>query len=222
MQPPPRRHFQRARRDSEKSKRRKTILAAADAHLRADGFDAFSMNVLAQKAGIAKGTLYLYFETREEVLLSLYAEQLSGWCDALERATRKGMSDATFVRRFLETAQADPVFLDLSARLGSVLEHNVSVERLVESKRMMRGVLLPLADHFERCLGLDAGAGVKVLASLTALLLGASQIDAGPSLEGDGIPAEVTEMIELFSCRNVFSAYAPLILAGIRSQGKGA
>jgi AcrR family transcriptional regulator len=220
MQSSPRRHFQRARRDSEKSKRRRTILAAAEAHLRANGFDAFSMNVLAQKAGIAKGTLYLYFETREEVLLSLHAEHLAAWCDAVTRTTRKGMSDAAFVRRVFETAQADPLFLDLAARLGSVLEHNVSVERLVESKRMMRQVLLPLADHFEHCLGLAPGSGAKVLTALTALMLGAWQIDAGPPLEGDGIPADVTEMLELFSCRNVFATSALAVLAGIRAREK--
>lgn len=220
MKSAPRRHFQRARSDSEKSKRRRTILAAAEAHLRADGFDAFSMNVLARKSGIAKGTLYLYFETREEVLLSLHAEHLTAWCAAVTRTTRKGMGDAAFARRLFETAQADPLFVDLAARLGNVLEHNVSVERLVQSKRMMRHVLLPLASHFERCLGLAPGSGTRVLTSLTALLLGAWQIDAGPPLAGDEIPADVTEMLELFSCRNVFVTSALAVLAGLRAQEK--
>jgi AcrR family transcriptional regulator len=220
MQPGPRRRFQRARRESEKAERREAILAAADAHLRADGFEAFSMNVLARKAGIAKGTLYLYFETREEVLLSLHARQLAAWCDAVVRSTRKGMSDAAFVRRLLETAQADPLFLDLAARLGSVLEHNVSMERLIESKRAMRAVLLPLADHFERCLELEPGAGFAALKSLAALLLGAWQIDAGPPLEGDAVPADVRELLVLFSCRNVFTDAALLVLAGIRAPAR--
>lgn len=218
MPSPARRQFQRARGDAEKSSRREAILAAAAAQLRDEGFEAFSMNVLAQKAGIAKGTLYLYFETREEVLLSLHADYLAAWCKAVTAATRKGMSDATFVRRLLETSQAEPLFLDLASRLGSVLEHNVSVERLVASKRQMREVLMPLASHFERCLALPAGAGARVLTAMTALLLGSWQIDAGPSLEGEDVPEDVREMMGMFACGELFTGAALAVLAGVRAQ----
>jgi AcrR family transcriptional regulator len=211
-------HYLRARSDSEKSERRRAILAAADEHVRAVGFDAFSMAVLAKKAGIAKGTLFLYFETREEVLLSLHSEQLASWCAAVTRGTRVGITDEAFVALFLQTALADPVFLDLTARLGSVIEHNISIDRLVESKRMMRSVLLPLTEHLERCLGLEPGAGTQALASLTALLLGASQIDAGPSLDGEEIPTDVQRMVAMFSCNDVFSAHAPMLIAGVRAR----
>lgn len=217
MPSPARRTFQRARGEAEKSSRREAILAAAAAHLRADGFEAFSMNVLAQKAGIAKGTLYLYFETREEVLLSLHAEYLATWCAAVMRATRRGISDTAFVRRLLETSQAEPLFLELASRLGSVLEQNVSVERLVASKRQMREVLMPLAVHFERCLGLPAGAGARVLTAMTTLLLGAWQIDAGPKLEGEDVPEDVREMMGMFSCGELFTGAALSVLAGVRA-----
>ncbi len=218
MPSPARRTFQRARGEAEKTSRREAILAAASAHLKADGFDGFSMNALARKAGIAKGTLYLYFETREEVLLSLHSEYLAAWCAAVTRSTRKGISDATFVRRLLESSQAEPMFLSLASRLGSVLEQNVSVERLVESKRRMREVLMPLAAHFESCLSLPEGAGVRVLASLTTLILGAWQIDAGPKLEDGEVPADVREMMRMFSCGALFTDAAMAVLAGVRAE----
>lgn len=53
-----------ARHDDQKSRRRAAILDAADRLLREEGFDTFAMAPLARRAGIAKGTLYLYFETR--------------------------------------------------------------------------------------------------------------------------------------------------------------
>ena len=37
---------------------------------------SFSMANLAKLAGVAKGTLYLYFATREEVFLALYGQAL--------------------------------------------------------------------------------------------------------------------------------------------------
>ena len=40
------------------------------------------MNVLAREAELAKGTLYLYFRSREEVLLALYGEAFNKFCEA--------------------------------------------------------------------------------------------------------------------------------------------
>lgn len=214
----PRRRFQRARHDDEKSRRRAAILDAADRLLREVGFDTFAMEPLARRAGIAKGTLYLYFETREEVLLSLHARQLSAWSDAVTRSIRAGMSDAAFARRFFDASRADPAFLDLAARLGNVLEQNVSTGRLVESKRAMHALLGPLAAHLERCLKLSPGSGVTALTSLTATLLGAVQLDAGPPLNGPEVPREVRELRGLFACRPVFLEAAQLLLAGLRAR----
>ena len=49
--------------------------------MRGDGFDAFTMNKLVSAADLAKGTLYLYFTTREELLLALYTDLHDGWID---------------------------------------------------------------------------------------------------------------------------------------------
>ena len=62
----------RARTDEQKSLRRQSILDAAESLFREGGFEAFSMAKLAKLTGVVKGTLYLYFETREEVFLVLY------------------------------------------------------------------------------------------------------------------------------------------------------
>ena len=62
----------RARSDDAKQVRRQFILATAEQLLRHDGFDAFTMNKLSSAADLAKGTLYLYFATREELMLALY------------------------------------------------------------------------------------------------------------------------------------------------------
>ena len=50
-----------------------------DQLLRHEGFDAFTMNKLAAAADLAKGTLNLYFATREELVLALYTDLHEGW-----------------------------------------------------------------------------------------------------------------------------------------------
>ena len=58
----------RARTDEQKLLRRQSILDAAEKLFREGGFESFSMTKLAKLTGVVKGTLYLYFETREEVV----------------------------------------------------------------------------------------------------------------------------------------------------------
>jgi AcrR family transcriptional regulator len=210
-------HYQRARREAEKAERREAILAAARALLRRTGFEGFSMAGLAGEAGIAKGTLYVYFESREEVLLALYVETLAAWSRALQAGLRDRMADGAFVALFRSASLADPNFLTLRARLESVIEHNVSLERLVEAKRAMRDLLGTLAPQVERALGLGAGRGGRLLVSLGALLLGAEQSSTGPTAGELALPEDVAAFMRIHHEMDLFRDNAPWILAGVRS-----
>jgi len=207
----------RARSDAQKALRRRAILEAADDHFTDVGFEAFSMGELARRAGIVKGTLYLYFETREEVLLTLFCEKLSRWCRALDAAVTAGASDAEFANAFLETACADPAFLRLTSRLDSVIEHNVPIETLLGSKRLMAGELDTLARSIAPRLGLTQAQAYELLPSLAYLLLGAFQMDMGPTLDDVEVPDDVRRFMDAFSSRDVFFTNACRILAGVRA-----
>ena len=61
----------RARSEEQKALRRQAVLLAAEAYFLDVGYEAFSMAQLAKRAGLVKGTLYLYFKT-EELFLTLY------------------------------------------------------------------------------------------------------------------------------------------------------
>ncbi len=220
MSEPARPRYQRARRDAEKAERRRAILAAAGALLRSTGFEGFSMALLARKTGIAKGTLYLYFETREEVLLALYVETLAAWSRALVARLRDGMEDGEFVALFQATAGADPNFLTLRARLESVIEHNVSLPRLVEAKRAMRDLVGELAPRLERALGLAPGTGARLLVSLGALHLGAEQSNTGPAVASLDLPEDVAEFMRLHTEIDLFRETAPLLIAGLRESSR--
>ncbi len=61
--------------------RTREILAAAKRLLEQEGIDALTMDEIAQAAGVAKGTLYLYFQSKDELiqaLLSQVAEAIIG------------------------------------------------------------------------------------------------------------------------------------------------
>ncbi len=212
----PRKEFQRARTAAEKSDRRGAILAAAEALVEETGVEHLSMNVLAARAKVAKGTLYIYFATKEELLLALYVSRLVRWRDLLLAGTKKGMSDAAFCRLFLNIAQSDPLFTDLSSRLSSVIEKNVSIESFSGAKRAMMEVMLPLGGHLEDCLSLKAGEGASVLTGFMALLLGAVQFDSTEIFPAKELPEDVVGIMGAFRCDDVFLRFAPLILQSLR------
>src|SRR3569833_166814 len=77
--------FQRARNPEEREIRRETILAAAAEHFDAEGPQGAGLNAIAAKAGFTKSNVYRYFESREDVLLSLFLSELEQLCPDLER-----------------------------------------------------------------------------------------------------------------------------------------
>ena len=50
------------------------ILAAARNLMNRKGVDALTMDEIAQAAGVAKGTLYLYFESKDELIQALLSQ----------------------------------------------------------------------------------------------------------------------------------------------------
>ncbi len=210
--------YQRARRDAEKSERRRAILVAAEGLLRAVGFDAFSMGQLARETGLGRSTLYTYFASREEVLLALYVVLRDRWGRTIAQGLVEGMSDSAFVELYLTSMTADPVHLELRARLVTFIDQNVSRERYVESKRQMRDGLAIAGARIEACLDLAPGGGTAVLTSFAALLIGAGMLFSDPDQPDDGLPEDVVEWRNQFSREVVFRAHAPDLLAGIRER----
>ena len=59
---------------------RDTLLSLARSIADTDGIDAVNIRTIAQRAGIATGTMYNYFSNKDEILLALTEEY---WMQAL-------------------------------------------------------------------------------------------------------------------------------------------
>ena len=68
--------------DDDSAKRRQIIEGAQRVFL-AQGFDAASMGEIARAAGVSKGTLYVYFENKEELFQAIVGEQCKGQAEAI-------------------------------------------------------------------------------------------------------------------------------------------
>lgn len=175
------------------------------------------MGQLANSVGLAKGTLYLYFKTREEVLLALFEDNFSTWVSRFQDQLNPDLSDEAFCTLFLKTALCQPVFITLLLHLSAVIEHNISVNALISSKRHMRAQMDALSDDIAKALGLTKTQSIDVLMGLAPLLVGTAQHNLAPSMDRTPLPTDVREFITSFETEALFTRNAHRIISGIRA-----
>ena len=117
----------RALAAGDKEERRDAILDAAEALLLDTPDRVPSMAEVAARAGLAKGTVYLYFASKEELLLSVHERRAEAFfqdlCTLLETAPRVAFADLfALTRRHLIEP---PLFLPLAARCLGLMAHSV-------------------------------------------------------------------------------------------------
>ena len=66
------------RREREKDQRRNTILDAAEKVFFSQGINLATMDGVAEEAELSKGTLYLYFKSKEELFLGIACREGAG------------------------------------------------------------------------------------------------------------------------------------------------
>jgi AcrR family transcriptional regulator len=170
----------RARSRKDKLDRRQAILDAARSVWASSTFDEFTMNAVAKEAQLAKGTLYLYFTTKEALLLALLDSALDQCFAEVERRfdDPSGPRDIDSTEQFLAaTLLMDAGKTRLLAILGTVLEHNVP---RAEIRRFKKRLLA----HIERTGGaiegrlsfFSRGDGVRFLLRLQAVVSGVAQL----------------------------------------------
>lgn len=57
--------------EAERQQKRRVILDAAAAEIARYGYDRANINTIAERAGIGRGTIYLYFDSKDEILDAL-------------------------------------------------------------------------------------------------------------------------------------------------------
>lgn len=99
------------RKEREKQQRREEIINAAEEVFFSKGFDNSTMDDIAEKAELSKGTLYIYFKSKEDLhmavahkavaMLSAEAAGIEfGEGNALEKLVLLGRSTIEFSRKF--------------------------------------------------------------------------------------------------------------------------
>ncbi len=209
---------QRARSAEQKALRRHEVLKAAEKYFLEVGYEAFSMAQLAKKTGVAKGTLYLYFKTREELFLTLYEQSLIRWSQVFIGHLSDVTTSKAYAQTLYNTAMADGTFLPLLIRLEHIIEHNVAIPRLITSKQVFIREVEAVAEPTSTSLKLSEAQSREVVKTMGILLIGATSGDQGPSLNNESLPEDVQALIASFSSEPLFVKNAVRIIEGIRAE----
>ena len=92
----------RRRDDARAGDKRERILRAAVKVFARKGFYASRVSEIAKAAGVADGTIYLYFKSKDELLTSLFEDRITRLLEVLHREVEAVPSGPGRVRRVVE------------------------------------------------------------------------------------------------------------------------
>ncbi len=134
----------RAQNEQDKQAREAAIIAIAQELLLQKGFNNINVNDIAQSAGLAKGTLYLYFKSKEELFLSVFELQINEWfrtTEAFLQNTPPPIGNEGIAQWLTQSFVQRPHLTRLIAISSLLLEQNVTYERAKQHKLWMYGQL---------------------------------------------------------------------------------
>ena len=164
----------------DKEARRDAILAAALTLFLDDTRRLPSVAAIAAKAGLAKGTVYLYFATKEEIFAGLLSKEWTTFLATIEEgvAEAAGREDAV-VARFIDRSVAflasHPYFMRLDSLGYGQLEASLPPDGFWAFKESFSATLVQTGRSLDRVLSLDTGKGLQLLLRSYALARGLFQ-----------------------------------------------
>lgn len=161
----------------DKQARRAAILEAARELFTAGDGGLPTAAEVAAATGLAKGTVYLYFTTKEEIFATVLVEVWAPVMEMVERiflarGGRRWDKVRAFLRAFVEHLDRHPELLRLDALGPGVIEKNMTAEALLRYKRDFTGRLVTAAGAIDRSLQLEEGRGVQLLVRSYAMTRG--------------------------------------------------
>lgn len=217
----------RAISNEQKEERRLAILEAALALFQEGGYEHASMAAVARRAGVAKGTVYLYFKTKEELFLALQQTQYADWFDAMDgllAGEDAPLTPAALAATVADSLQVRPAFVRLIAILHTTLERNIDLPTALAFKEVLRVRALQTGEFLERRLPfLEPGQGVRLLLHIQALVIGVQHLAEPAPIVQQALREEPNLAIFEVDFQTEFRSALESLLAGLETLShKGA
>ncbi len=150
------------------SDKRDRILVAAERIFARHGFFAARVTEIAKEAGVADGTIYLYFKNKDDLLISLFERRMKQVNDELRRAIADVPPTEqlrALIRRYLQLVHDEPAaaeVLTIELRQSSKFMKEYENPQFADFLRMLGGIIAAGQDRGE----LDASIPSHVAARM--------------------------------------------------------
>lgn len=165
-------------RDGDQKLARKQTLMDAGWQLFLEHGQMPSVSQVVQAAGLAKGTFYIYFKTKEELFLELMSGALNEFFQELNNSLSRTEIDLeSYVDLFVRKFHKDHMLIKLGALMAGVLEQNTEEETVKRFKMNLVEQLKNAARLLhERFTVIDEKLAARMILRSYATLLGVAQL----------------------------------------------
>ncbi|BDU76130.1 TetR/AcrR family transcriptional regulator [Mesoterricola sediminis] len=212
--------MRRAHRPDQKEVRRKAILAGAAGLFSDCRYAELHMADLARRLDLAKGTLYLYFPSKEALFLAVLKDEMGAWFEgatARLAALEGGGADASgpLADALVDEMMAHPRLPNLQALVHGVLEQNVPTAEALAYARFLHAGVARVAELLEgRLPGLRPGRGAEFLIRFYALVIGTRLMSSRPPAVREALRSPELKAFD-FDFEGIFRPAVRELLAGM-------
>ena len=128
--------------------KRERILQAAERVFAKRGFFAARVSEIAKDAGVADGTIYLYFKNKDDLLISLFVARMHQVNDELRAQVAKEKTPLgqlrAFIRRYLQLVADEPAaaeVLTIELRQSSKFMKEYDNPQFADFLRLLGGII---------------------------------------------------------------------------------
>lgn len=156
---------------------------------------------IAKSAGLAKGTVYLYFKTKEEIFIALLEDDFAKLFQKLpiiiQQLPLNGLKAAEFfAKEYSQLIKELPDLLPLASISNGVLEQNLPIESMVRFKLFLASSLQEFGYVIEQKFSLKPNEGSGLLLRSYALTLGLWQSLAYPNALINALSPEIIKILK--------------------------
>lgn len=169
----------RAYSDEEKQQREEMIIDAAQQLLMEKSFHSINMSEIARTANLAKGTVYLYFQTKEELFLTLFERQFGQWLEDVEAQLKRlspPVEKDAVVDILVQATSQNRQLVRLTALTNIIFEHNISYDKAKDYKQWLVDQVAYFSTILEPLLNLEPEQGIQFMYRFYIFVVGLESI----------------------------------------------
>lgn len=172
--------LKRACTAESKGYRKQTILDAATALFFEDPSSLPTVSEIAKRCGIAKGTVYIYFSTKEQIFLNIIEELFTEFIKSADTFVLNSIKSEhpieSIVNDLCDYSAENRTMVNLAGMSNSIIEHNIDIDSAYEYKKNIQIQLFGLGETMQKTLGYDKIFSSSLFLRTYAIILGVWQL----------------------------------------------